>query len=299
MAPNPIAFSIGPYPVRWYGLLIGLGLVIGVFLAVRECERRGLNPDLLLDTVLWAVPAGILGARLYYVAFEWKYFAQHLNEIFALWQGGLAIHGGLIFGVGTALLYLRRHKAPFLQYLDVAAPSIVLAQAIGRWGNFFNQEAFGTPTLLPWAMLIAGEYRHPTFLYESLWNLGVFVSLVIGRRNKDWVPGEVAMRYLAGYSLGRIWIEGLRTDSLYLGPIRIAQLVSLAGIILGAAGVVWLRRRARVTNLTDGVIVQEGAVAAEQGVPGPDEQPAQQPEISHDEHEETEPRSENNEGKPE
>lgn len=297
MVPNPIAFTIGSYPIRWYGLLIGLGLVIGVFLAVRECERRGLNPDLLLDTVLWAVPAGIVGARLYYVIFEWKYFAQHPNEIIAIWQGGLAIHGGLIAGVGVGLWYLRRHKALILQYLDVAAPSIVLAQAIGRWGNYFNQEAYGRPTLVPWAMLIAGEYRHPTFLYESLWNLGVFLMLVIGRRNKDWVPGEVAMRYLAGYSLGRIWIEGLRTDSLYLGPIRIAQLVSLAGIVLGAAGVVWLRRRAKVASLTDGVTVDEGEAATEQATPK-EEVSVENADISSATDEGNTPMPENNEGKP-
>lgn len=297
MMPNPIAFTIGSYPVRWYGLLIGLGLVIGVILAVRECERRGLNPDLLLDTVLWAVPAGIIGARLYYVLFEWQYFAQHPNEIIAIWQGGLAIHGGLILGVGTGLWYLNRHKAPILPYLDVAAPSIVLAQAIGRWGNFFNQEAYGTPTLLPWAMLIAGEYRHPTFLYESLWNLGVFLWLIIGRRNKEWVPGEVAMRYMAGYSLGRIWIEGLRTDSLYLGSIRVAQLVSLAGIAMGVAGVIWLRRLAKMANLTDGVVSSEGEAVTEQATPE-DETIAEKADISASADEEIAPSPENNQGKP-
>lgn len=245
MAPNPIAFSIGPIQIRWYGLLIGLGLVIGVLLAIKECERQKLNPDLLLDTVLWSVPMGIIGARLYYVAFEWQYFSQHPNEIYQTWLGGLAIHGGLLFGVGTGLFYLWRHKAPILRYLDAAAPSIVLAQAIGRWGNFFNQEAYGRPTLLPWGMLIAGEYRHPTFLYESLWDLGVFAYLVTARRRENWTPGEVALRYIVGYSLGRIWVEGLRTDSLMLGPIRVAQLVSLAGIVLGVAGIVFLRKRAK------------------------------------------------------
>jgi len=146
-------------------------------------------------------------------------------------------------------------------------------------------------------MLIAGEYRHPTFLYESLWNLGVFLMLVIGRRNKDWVPGEVAMRYLAGYSLGRIWIEGLRTDSLYLGPIRIAQLVSLAGIVLGAVGVVWLRRRAKVASLTDGVTVDEGEAAKEQATPI-EEVSVENTDISSATDEENTPMPENNEGKP-
>jgi phosphatidylglycerol---prolipoprotein diacylglyceryl transferase len=201
--------------------------------------------------VLGALPA----ARLYYVAFEWDRYADNPLSAFAIWQGGIAIHGAILGGMLAALLFARLNRLSFWALADVVAPALVLGQAIGRWGNFFNSEAFGRPTDLPWRVYIppaqrppnlgAVEYYHPTFLYESLWNLGVF-ALVLwlffwGLRHPDRLKtGTLFLVYFATYSLGRFWIEGLRLDSLMLGPLRIAQVVSLTGMALGVAGLLWL-----------------------------------------------------------
>lgn len=226
MPPDPIAFSIGPLVIRWYGILMAVALLVGTWLALKEVRRQGLDEDTFLNLILLAAPLGWLGARIYYVIFQWSYYREHLAEIPQIWKGGLAIHGGLIAAILVGLGYTRRFGLDFWQVADIAAPSLILGQAIGRWGNFFNQEAYGYPTNLPWAMYIAGEWRHPTFLYESLWDLGVFALLLWGR-HKPWVKrGDVFLAYLALYSLGRFWVEGLRTDSLMLGPLRAAQVVS-------------------------------------------------------------------------
>jgi phosphatidylglycerol:prolipoprotein diacylglycerol transferase len=230
-------------------------LLIGVNLASYLAKRRGLNPDLIGDLSIWLVIAAIPCARLYYVAFEWKKYIDNPAEALAIWHGGIAIHGAIIGGLIAALLFARFKKVSFWQLADVVAPALILGQAIGRWGNFFNSEAFGRPTDLPWKLFIplaqrpAGytqfEYFHPTFLYESLWNLAVFALLmVLFHRGLKMMPplkvGTVFFVYLIAYSLGRFWIEGLRTDSLMLGPLRIAQIVSLTCIALGSLGLVWL-----------------------------------------------------------
>ncbi|MDK2784968.1 MAG: phosphatidylglycerol---prolipoprotein diacylglyceryl transferase [Bacillota bacterium] len=243
MIPNPIAFRLGPLEVRWYGILMAVALIVGTWLALREARRQGLNEDALLNLIILGAPLGWLGARLYYVIFEWSYYRQHLAEIPQIWKGGLAIHGGLITAVLVGLWYARRHNLDFWQLADIAAPSLILGQAIGRWGNFFNQEAYGYPTTLPWAMYIAGEWRHPTFLYESLWDLGVFVFLLWERRRSGIKRGDVFLAYLVLYSLGRFWVEGLRTDSLMLGPLRVAQVVSFL-LATGAGYLLWHRHRA-------------------------------------------------------
>ncbi|WP_225913917.1 prolipoprotein diacylglyceryl transferase [Leptolyngbya ohadii] len=246
---------VGPLPIRWYGLLIASAVLIGVTLSTYLAKKRGVNPDLISDLAIWLVVAAIPSARLYYVAFEWDKYANNPAEALAIWHGGIAIHGAIIGGAIAALIFAKLNKVPFWQLADLVAPSLILGQAIGRWGNFFNSEAFGRPTDLPWKLYIPlaqrppgytqFEYFHPTFLYESLWNLGVFAILMVlffrGLRGKPALKlGTLFLTYLMCYSLGRFWIEGLRMDSLMLGPLRIAQVVSLVGVAIGAIGLLWL-----------------------------------------------------------
>ena len=244
--PDPILFSWGPFTVRWYGVLIGLGMLLGVLLGLREARRKGLNEDHLLNMCLVALPAAVLGCRLYYVIFNWSYYAAHPERILRIWEGGLAIHGGIFVGGLVFVLMARHYRFGMGNVLDIAAPSVVLGQAIGRWGNFFNQEAYGytvDPEKVPWAMYIDGAWRHPTFLYESLWDLGVFIFLLWFRRRKNLKTGDVALAYAFLYSLGRFWIEGLRTDSLMLlGTLRMAQVVSLV-TMAAAVLIFWFRHK--------------------------------------------------------
>jgi phosphatidylglycerol---prolipoprotein diacylglyceryl transferase len=253
-SPGPIAFFLGPLPVRWYGILVATAIGLGFWLADRQARAARLPADRLLSTAQWAVIAGLVGARLYEVAFNWEYYGRHLDKIPAVWEGGLAIHGGLIAGSLVGVTLAAYWRLPVLQSLDVAAPSIALGQAIGRWGNFFNEEAFGYPTALPWKLYVspdhrppgyeAFEYFHPTFLYESLWDLGVFLALVLWLRSKAQArPGTLFFSYLGLYSVGRGLIETLRLDSFWLGEIRVAQLASAAGVVVAAIGLVWISRR--------------------------------------------------------
>ena len=231
MEISPIAFTIGTLPIRWYGLLISSAILIGVLLASREVEKQGLNVDHFLNVILVSVPCAIIGARLFYVIFRWDYYRLHPWESVMTWKGGLAIHGGVIGGLLAGYFMCRRYRLSFPQLADIVAPSLILGQAIGRWGNFFNQEAYGYPTNLPWAMYIAGAYRHPTFLYESIWNLLIFALLLWLRRQPNIKAGDIFLAYMAGYSVGRFFIEGLRTDSLMFGPFRAAQLVSIVAVV--------------------------------------------------------------------
>ncbi len=239
---DPVAFTVAGIPIRWYGILIAAGMFIGLQLALREIKRLGEDEDKFIDLFLWAIPAAILGARLYYVAFSGMldWYLRHPLEILNTRHGGMDIHGGLIGGFLAGWIYTRRHRINFRKWADVAAPSVILGQAIGRWGNFFNQEAYGRETNLPWAMYIDGAYRHPTFLYEFLWNMLVFAWLLRQRRRKRF-DGEIVLWYFMLYSIGRFFIEGLRTDSLMLGPLRVAQLLSLLVILISG----WLLRRGR------------------------------------------------------
>ncbi|MFQ4141619.1 prolipoprotein diacylglyceryl transferase [Chlorogloeopsis sp. ULAP02] len=254
-SPGPIFVRIGPIAIRWYGLLIATAVLIGVALSQYLAKRRNVNPELIGDLSIWLVIGAIPAARLYYVLFEWSEYAQHPERIIAIWQGGIAIHGAILGGLVASIIFAKLKRVSFWQLADLVAPSLILGQAIGRWGNFFNSEAFGDPTNLPWKLYIPPErrppelanfeYFHPTFLYESLWNLMVFALLITlffrGLRGKPPLKtGTLFTLYLAAYSLGRLWIEGLRTDSLMLGPLRIAQVVSLVGIFLGLAGLAWL-----------------------------------------------------------
>jgi phosphatidylglycerol:prolipoprotein diacylglycerol transferase len=253
-SPGAVAIRIGPLAIRWYGILIAVAVLVGTLLAQKEAVRRREDPDRLLDVVVLAVLAGLVGARLYYVAFNWSEYSQHPLKILAVWEGGLAIHGGLIAGGLAIFLFGRAKHLPILTYLDVLVPSVVLGQAIGRWGNFFNQEAFGVPTDLPWKLYIAPynrppslaqyDYFHPTFLYESLWNFGVFAILygVLRRRLEDR-PGALTLCYFALYSVGRFLVEGLRIDSLWLGPFRAAQVMSLILFVASVGALAVLLRR--------------------------------------------------------
>ncbi|MDB9499878.1 prolipoprotein diacylglyceryl transferase [Nodularia spumigena] len=254
-SPGPVIVEIGPITIRWYGLLIAIAVLIGVSLSQYLAKRRNVNPELVSDLSIWLVIGAIPAARLYYVLFQWSEYSQHPERIIAIWQGGIAIHGAIIGGTLAALIFAKVNQVSFWQLTDLVAPSLILGQAIGRWGNFFNSEAFGRPTNLPWKLYIPlqnrpptlanFEYFHPTFLYESLWNLIVFALLMAlffrGLSGKPRLRlGTLFLAYLVAYSLGRVWIEGFRIDSLMLGPLRIAQVVSLSGIVVGLAGLAWL-----------------------------------------------------------
>ncbi len=254
-SPGPILVEIGPLTIRWYGLLIASAVLIGVSLSRYLAKRRHINPELLGDLALWLIVAAIPSARLYYVLFQWPDYAQHPDQIIAIWKGGIAIHGAILGGILAAAIFARLQKVSVWQLADLVVPSLILGQAIGRWGNFFNSEAFGDPTDLPWKLYIPEnrrpaayanfEYFHPTFLYESIWDLLVFGLLLTMffrdvQRKQPLKIGTLSLTYLVAYSGGRFWIEGVRTDSLMLGPLRMAQVISLVFMTLGLVGLAWL-----------------------------------------------------------
>ena len=243
---NPVAFELLGIKVMWYGILISIGVIIGAILAMREAERLGIGEDILIDLLLYAIPISLVGARAYYVIFTWDYYKNNLTEIFNFRRGGLAIHGAIMAAIIVALIFTRKRNIDFWKIADACAPSLILGQAIGRWGNYINQEAYGTPTDLPWGIIIDGVKVHPTFLYESIGDFLVFLFLLWYRKNKSKVSGEIFLLYLMLYSTIRFFVEGLRTDSLMLGPIRMAQLISMAGII--ASGY-YLTKRRKQNNL--------------------------------------------------
>jgi phosphatidylglycerol:prolipoprotein diacylglycerol transferase len=242
---DPVVLTIGPITIKWYGVIIATAFLLGIGLAYRRAGKQGYDPDHLINMITLIIPMSIIGARLYYVIFEWKAYRHAPLDILALWHGGLAIHGGLLGGVLAGLWYIKRHRLPVWQTADIMAPSIILGQAIGRWGNFFNQEAHGGPVsssfishfpvFIQNQMLISGVYYHPTFLYESIWDFTVFGILMYKWKNRNFT-GEIALLYLLLYSLARFFIEGLRTDSLMLGHVRVAQLVSALLFAAAAAG---------------------------------------------------------------
>ncbi|MFP4103677.1 prolipoprotein diacylglyceryl transferase [Coleofasciculus sp.] len=254
-SPGPILVELGPLTIRWYGLLIASAVLIGVSLSQYLAKRRNVDPNAIADLAIWLVIAAIPCARLYYVLFEWEQYAQRPEDIIAIWKGGIAIHGAILGGLVATIIFARVQKLSVWLLADLVVPALILGQAIGRWGNFFNSEAFGRPTNLPWKLYIPPQQRppayinyqyfHPTFLYESLWNLLLFALMITLffrdlKRKPHLKVGTLALIYLVGYSAGRIWIEGLRTDSLMVGPLRIAQIFSLVSILLGLAGLAWL-----------------------------------------------------------
>jgi phosphatidylglycerol:prolipoprotein diacylglycerol transferase len=242
--PNSVLVQVGSLRIHWYGLFIALAMVAGLWLASRLARRYEIKPDAMYDAGLFAIIGGLVGARIYAVFLDLSYYLSYPLEIVAVWHGGLAIHGGIIGAVVVLLLYCYKKKLPFWRVTDVAAPALALGQAIGRWGNYFNQEIFGTPTTLPWGIPIASENRpsqfytdthfHPTFLYESFLNIINCLVLLLLRR---WLrhPGQIFFLYLVNYSLIRIVMEQLRTDPApIVAGVRLPILVSMIIMVCAA-----------------------------------------------------------------
>lgn len=241
---NNVAFHIASKPIYWYGILIMLGVILAVVYASARSRQFGIRQDDLYDAVLFAVPLGIVCARIYYVIFEWEQYKDNLSEIFATWHGGLAIYGGIIGGIIVIVVLCKVKKIYVMDMLDLFASAVPIGQILGRWGNFFNCEAYGSSTSLPWRMVIGKNLEeagaagnHPTFFYESAWNLIGFIILYFSSKKRKY-HGEILLLYLGWYGLGRFFIEGLRTDSLYLWGtgIRVSQVVALICIIIGLGG---------------------------------------------------------------
>lgn len=251
---DPIAFELGPISVHWYGIIIAAGILLGYFIAQESVKRIGFDKDILIDIIFWSAIFGFIVARIYFVIFQWPYYAQHPIEIPMIWYGGIAIHGGLIGGFITGIIVCRQKNINPFQIGDVIAPSLILGQGIGRWGNFMNHEAHGGPVSKSFLenmhipdfiinnMYIDGQYYHPTFLYESIWDILGFVILISLRKHLR--IGDTFALYLIWYSIGRFFVEGLRTDSLMLtSDIRVAQLMSVLLIVAGI--VLMIIRRVR------------------------------------------------------
>lgn len=241
---DPVAFQLGPIAVRWYGIIIACGILLGYFIAQRTLQRVGFDKEVLVDILFWSAIIGVIVARIYFVIFQFPYYAQHPAEIPKIWHGGIAIHGGIIGGFITGIFICKRKNINPFQMGDIAAPSMILAQGIGRWGNFMNHEAHGGPVSRSFLehlhipdfiidnMYINGVYYHPTFLYESIWDVLGFIILLSLRKHLR--IGDTFALYLIWYSIGRFFVEGLRTDSLMLtSHIRIAQLMSIVLVIVG------------------------------------------------------------------
>ncbi|MFS4891180.1 prolipoprotein diacylglyceryl transferase [Staphylococcus aureus] len=249
---DPVAFNLGPLSVRWYGIIIAVGMLLGYFVAQRALVKAGLHKDTLVDIIFYSALFGFIAARIYFVIFQWPYYAENPGEIIKIWHGGIAIHGGLIGGFIAGVIVCKVKNLNPFQIGDIVAPSIILAQGIGRWGNFMNHEAHGGPVSRAFLeqlhlpnfiienMYINGQYYHPTFLYESIWDVAGFIILVNIRKHLKL--GETFFLYLTWYSIGRFFIEGLRTDSLMLtSNIRVAQLVSILLILISISLIVYRR----------------------------------------------------------
>ncbi|HGZ7582452.1 TPA: prolipoprotein diacylglyceryl transferase [Staphylococcus aureus] len=249
---DPVAFNLGPLSVRWYGIIIAVGILLGYFVAQRALVKAGLHKDTLVDIIFYSALFGFIAARIYFVIFQWPYYAENPSEIIKIWHGGIAIHGGLICGFIAGVIVCKVKNLNPFQIGDIVAPSIILAQGIGRWGNFMNHEAHGGPVSRAFLeqlhlpnfiienMYINGQYYHPTFLYESIWDVAGFIILVNIRKHLKL--GETFFLYLTWYSIGRFFIEGLRTDSLMLtSNIRVAQLVSILLILISISLIVYRR----------------------------------------------------------
>jgi prolipoprotein diacylglyceryl transferase len=279
-SPGTNTIELGPLTLRMYGLCIAAGVIAAVVWSSRRWAARGGNPDDISTIALWAVPAGVIGARLYHVATDWKKYQDNWIDAFKITQGGLGIPGGVALGVLVGYLVVRRKHLPAAPLLDVVAPAIPLAQAIGRLGNWFNQELFGRPTELPWGLEIDPEFRppgyeryetfHPTFLYEALWNLGVVGLLLWIERKKRLRPGELFGCYVIGYGIGRFWVELMRIDeaSLVLG-LRVNTWMS-ALMVVGSLAVMAIRRK-RHPELAEVVGTYPELVEREAADPSDDE----------------------------
>ena len=246
---NNVFFSLGGITIYWYSITMLLGILTGIYIAMKEAKKQHLN-DYLDNLIFYLILFGIIGARLYYVIFEFEVYKYNLIDIFKVWEGGLAIYGAVIAGALVVIYYSKKHKQSIIKTTDILVPGLIIGQAIGRWGNFFNQEAHGyavslsvlkkqnIPAFIINGMHINGSYYLPTFLYESIWCLLGFIILLIIRKLSKEKEGMVTSTYFIWYGVGRFIIEGLRTDSLYIGNIRVSQLVSLILILIGIVGII-------------------------------------------------------------
>lgn len=241
-APDPVAFTLFGMDIMWYGILIGTGFVLAIILCYKRAPKHGIQSDHILDFAIFLIPASIIGARAYYVIFSWENYVGDFWKILNIRNGGLAIHGGIIAGLIVGILVCKYHKIDILELADLVFPTVALAQAIGRWGNFFNSEAHGGPTDLPWAVWADGQYVHPTFLYESLWCFALFWFLLWLDKRRTF-PGQIACLYGMLYSLERGLVEQLRTDSLMIGSFKQAQVLSFFVFVLCLALYIILRNK--------------------------------------------------------
>lgn len=257
---NPIFLEIGSLQIYWYSIFILVAFVIGGKLAFKEAKRFDISNEFMTNLFFYLVPIVLIGARLYYVLFNLDYYLTNPLDILKVWEGGLAIHGGLIAGLLFIIFYTNKYNVSSLRILDIIVVSLILGQAIGRWGNFFNGEAYGPvvsleflqklhlPNFIIDGMLIDGLYRQPTFLYESLWCLIGFTIMFILRYTKNLRLGQLTGFYLIWYGIERFFIESLRTDSLMLGSLKMAQIISLGMVIVGVAVLILIRRKAVFGN---------------------------------------------------
>lgn len=252
-----VALDLGFIQIYWYSIMIALGLFVGVSIILIEAKRQKISDDYMINMIFLGTLIAIFGARLYYVIFNWSYYSNHLIEAFEIWNGGLAIHGAMLFGGLFIIYYSHKNKQNFAKIIDIIVVGLIIGQAIGRWGNFFNQEAYGSVVTLEYlqnlnlpefiinGMKIGSSYYHPTFLYESIWCLIGFIMLLIARRFRYIHVGQITALYMMWYGLGRFIIEGLRTDSLMFGSFKMAQLVSILMIIFGLGLFIYKYRKSR------------------------------------------------------
>lgn len=245
---KPVAFTVFGKDIYLYGLIIATGLILAAVFCSRLMKKEGMPSDTAADIVLYATPVAIVCARLYYVIFNFGEYKDNLWSIFAIWNGGIAIYGAIIGAVTTAYIYCKKKNLDYKKVFDIGVLGLLIGQMIGRWGNFVNAEAYGSITTVPWRMEIIETGKsicvHPTFLYESLWNLLGFILLMCYRKHKKF-DGEIFLMYVGWYGFGRAIIEGLRTDSLYIGIFRISQLVGIASFVVALALIIINRKRVK------------------------------------------------------
>lgn len=260
---NPVAFSVGVRPVYWYAIIILTGVLAGLAVSVRSAKKRGVDPDNLYDVCIYGLLAAIIGARAYYVIFDFKSFQSNISDIFKIWEGGLAIYGGIIGAVAAAFIYCKIKKLNFLKIADLAAPGMILGQAIGRYGNFFNAEVYGYATSLPWGMSInGGDPVHPLFFYESLWNIIGFVLILVFRDRKK-AHGQVFFGYILWYSFGRFFLEGMRLPEyiLYLFEgVGVSQVFAAILVIICTIIIIWLGKNKKIVPVDSIIFDLDGTL---------------------------------------
>lgn len=258
---NRLSFTVGNITIYYYSIMMFIAVFLAYILIMKEGKKRHIDKEFLINLVFYCVIFGFIGARIYYVLFNFNYYFYNPIEIIKIWNGGLAIHGGLIAGFITLVIYCKKYKQNILKITDIAVVGILLAQAIGRWGNFFNGEAHGPittlailkqqhlPNFIIEGMHINGNYYYPTFLYESIWNFIGFILLLLLRKKKRLKIGTLSGFYLVWYSIGRFVIEYYRTDSLMLGSIKVAMLVSMLLFIIGMIIIIKSNKTSKIENL--------------------------------------------------